>query len=93
MSTLTAPEPRPGECPVGCGRPVRPGHLMCRKCWGEVPIHLQNEVNRSWRKYNRLRHEETRPFGEDRLAEFQARLQAAREAYQAARDAAIGSVP
>lgn len=69
-------------CPVGCGRQVRAGHLMCGPCWGEVPRFLQREVLRTWRAYSRFRGIAQPP--ERRLA---------REAYQAARDAAIGSVP
>lgn len=42
-----------GECPTGCGRSVSRGHLMCRPCWGEVPQHLQAEVNRTWRAWRR----------------------------------------
>jgi len=40
-------------CPTGCGRGVRPGHLMCAPCWREVPSHLQRDVYRTWRAYNR----------------------------------------
>lgn len=62
------------KCPTGCNRTVRPGHLMCRTCWAEVPRHLQREVYRTWRLLQR---------GAD----------AAVEEYEAARDAAIASVP
>jgi len=41
------------QCPTGCGRTVRPGHLMCRPCWGEVPRELQRDVNRTWRAWSR----------------------------------------
>ena len=41
-------------CPVPfCGNPARHGHLMCRSCWGQVPLATQRTVNRSWRA---LRH-------------------------------------
>lgn len=39
-------------CPVGCGRTVAPGKLLCYLCWREVPAHLQRDVYatfRTWR--------------------------------------------
>lgn len=41
------------DCPTGCGRTAKSGHLMCGPCWREVPQHLQNEVLRAWRKWRR----------------------------------------
>jgi hypothetical protein len=41
------------ECPTGCGRQHKSGHLMCRPCWSEVPKHLQLEVYRTWRLWSR----------------------------------------
>lgn len=41
------------DCPTGCGRTRRRGHLMCGPCWAEVPKHLQAEVYRTWRKWRR----------------------------------------
>jgi len=64
------------ECPTGCGDTVAPGRLMCFACWGNVPKHLQREVNRAWRAINGL------GFGNcDALA-----------AYDRARAAAIGAI-
>ena len=40
-------------CPTGCGRQIKPGHLMCLHCWREVPKDLQREVNRTWRRCQR----------------------------------------
>lgn len=40
-------------CPTGCGRKVHRGHLMCGPCWREVPKHLQLEVYRTWRAYQK----------------------------------------
>jgi len=51
--------------------------LACLHCWREVPKHLQEDVYRTWRAYQR---------GD--ASDF-----AAFEAYTAARDAAIASVP
>lgn len=41
------------DCPTGCGRTRRQGHLMCGRCWGEVPKHLQRDVLRTWRKWRK----------------------------------------
>jgi hypothetical protein len=41
------------DCPVGCGRRVQVGHLMCRSCWSRVPRDLQQEVYRTWRAWRR----------------------------------------
>ena len=36
-------------CPVPmCGNTARQGHLMCRSCWGAVPVPTQRTVNSSW---------------------------------------------
>lgn len=52
MSTTIAGSPRPRrECPVGCGRTVQVGHLMCGADWRKVPPDLQSEVYRTWRAY------------------------------------------
>jgi hypothetical protein len=59
------------ECPVGCGRRVRDGHLMCAACWRRVPKELQQAVYRAWRKWRR-------DFGNAEL------MQAHREAADAA---------
>lgn len=69
------------ECPTGCGRTLRPGHLMCGTCWREVPRHLQQDVMRTWRVYSRYTGIQQSP------ERRQSRLD-----YQAARDAAIGSI-
>lgn len=37
------------NCPVGCGRKVPAGKVMCGPCWREVPKHLQREVYAAWR--------------------------------------------
>ena len=41
------------DCPTGCGRKRRNGHLMCGPCWGQVPGHLQRDVYRTWRKWRK----------------------------------------
>lgn len=41
------------KCPVGCGRVVRPGHLMCAACWRKVPKELQQAVYRTWRAWRK----------------------------------------
>lgn len=69
-------------CPVGCGRRVRAGHLMCAPCWFAVPFDLQRDVYRTWRQLQATR-SRARQFGKTK----------ALEDYQAARDAAIASVP
>lgn len=38
-------------CPIGCGRIVKTGHLMCVLCWRMVPSALQREVYRTWRAW------------------------------------------
>lgn len=43
------------ECPVGCGRTRKAGHLMCPSCWSTVPKQLQDRVNRTWAKWRRNR--------------------------------------
>lgn len=68
-------------CPVGCGRDVDPGKLMCRDCWSQVPRDVQRRVYDTWRAY-RARIGSPRRVGKT----------AARDAYIEARDAAIGSV-
>lgn len=72
------------ECPVGCGRTVGAGKLMCAPCWGEVPRALQRAVNETWRAYRRV--VQARP-----PASADARM-SARAAYQEARATAIGSI-
>lgn len=69
-----------GICPTGCGRSVRRGHLMCPGCWREVPRHLQRDVLTTWRAYSAAA---TR--GADNFPEK-------RDAYEAARNAALGSI-
>jgi hypothetical protein len=44
---------QPAACPVGCGRSVRVGHLMCYPCWQEVPPDLKREVWRTWKRLER----------------------------------------
>jgi len=39
------------ECPTGCGRRARAGHLMCGPCWREVPSNIQRDVYRTWRAW------------------------------------------
>jgi hypothetical protein len=41
------------ECPVGCGRTAPAGKLMCLRCWREVPKHLQGDVYRAFRAWQR----------------------------------------
>lgn len=41
------------DCPTGCGRTPREGHLMCAPCWREVPKRLQLDVLRTWRKWRK----------------------------------------
>jgi hypothetical protein len=41
------------DCPTGCGRTHRDGHLMCGPCWSLVPKHLQRDVLRTWQKWRR----------------------------------------
>jgi hypothetical protein len=65
-------------CPVGCGRSVGPGKLMCTKCWSRVPDSLQNRVYATWRKYS----------GFSGIVQSDAR-RTARESYMEARNAAI----
>lgn len=69
-----------GICPTGCGRRVRMGHLMCAPCWGEVPRHLQRDVLATWRAYSRSASRGADDFPERR------------QAYEAARDAALASI-
>lgn len=69
-----------GVCPTGCGRSVRMGHLMCPGCWREVPRHLQRDVLRTWRAYSNAANHGADDFWEKR------------EAYEAARSAALGSI-
>lgn len=41
-------------CPIGgCGRTVRPGHLMCAPHWREVPTSLRTQVWGAWRAFQR----------------------------------------
>lgn len=40
-------------CPSGCGRVARPGQLMCKSCWSEVPREIQQWVYRTWRAWRR----------------------------------------
>lgn len=68
-----------GRCPTGCGRPVNRGHLMCGPCWSIVPKHLQRDVMRTWRAYSRAA---VSPPRRERRA-----------AYEAAREAALASIP
>lgn len=88
--TLCPPNPRnpaEGDCPT-CGlRNVNPGQLLCPPCWREVPRELQRDVLSTWRRYRRFAGFSAVPEAQrsDKIA--------AREAYQAARDAAIASVP
>lgn len=70
------------ECPVGCGRGVPKGRLMCLVCWREVPAELQREVNRTWRRYRLIVDNPAR----------EASRGDARAAYQRARDAAVGAI-
>lgn len=70
-----------GKCPVMCGRTVRRGHLMCGPCWSTVPKHLQSDVMRTWRAYSKAA-----TAGADDFPER-------RNAYEAAREAALASIP
>lgn len=74
-------------CEAGCGRTHGPGKLLCPTCWREVPGHLQRDVYRTWRAYQKSHREGS--FGDP--ATHTAR-RVAREAYRAARDAALGSI-
>jgi hypothetical protein len=40
-------------CPLGCGRVIRDGHLMCASCWRQVPPHLQTAVYRTFRAWKK----------------------------------------
>jgi len=53
MSTCSPPLPPspPDQCPVGCGRRRRRGHLMCGPCWSRVPKFLQRDVLNTWRRW------------------------------------------
>lgn len=55
MSACTSPVPStpPDECPVGCSRRRRRGHLMCGSCWSHVPGLLQRDVLNTWRRWRR----------------------------------------
>lgn len=76
MTTLT-------DCPTGCGRKQQPGKLLCYPCWREVPAHIQRDVYRTWRALQRERAQ--RPRDMDAWGEALAQ-------YEAAREAAIGSI-
>lgn len=69
-----------GECPTGCGRPVRRGQLMCPSCWREVPKSLQRDVTRTWRAFSRAAFGGADDFPERRAE------------YEAAREAALASI-
>ena len=46
-------------CPIpGCATNVRPGYLMCREHWSEVPLPMRRDVNRTWRAYLTARGQE-----------------------------------
>lgn len=85
------------ECPSGCGRKVRAGQLLCGACWAEVPKHLQRDVLRTWRAYSRA-HKKSVAEMRDPDASAEERAAAihssalARQEYQDARDAALGSI-
>jgi hypothetical protein len=64
-----------------CNRPVRPGILMCRDHWFEVPGSLRQRVNRTWVRYSDA------CFTAD-VEQFHAR----REAYETARAEAVAAV-
>lgn len=40
-------------CPVGCGRRVTRGLVMCTSCWLTLPIERRGDVERTWRTFNR----------------------------------------
>lgn len=44
-----ATDPLDNTCPVGCGRKLPAGKVMCAPCWREVPKDLQREVYAAWR--------------------------------------------
>jgi hypothetical protein len=69
-----------GDCPTGCGRSVRAGHLMCARCWSQVPRALQLRVYRTWHALT---------SGSITSKERDAVV----EAYESAREDAIASVP
>lgn len=79
MSRATRQIARP-VCPVGCGRARVPGRLLCPACWRQVPVELQDAVNRTLRTYNRAMLAGGPPPDLQRAA------------YKEARDAAIGAV-
>lgn len=57
------------DCPVGCGRKVHVGHLMCRPCWSQVPRDLQQAVYRTWRAWRGgLDHEKAAAYRQAREA-------------------------
>ncbi len=41
-------------CPCGCGQSVNAGKLLALTCWRRVPRALQQDVNRTWRVYQRV---------------------------------------
>lgn len=41
------------QCPTGCGRTRKHGHLMCPTCWRRVPGDLQHQVYRAWQAWRR----------------------------------------
>lgn len=57
MSTPSAPSTPvdPDACPTGCGRKLPMGMVMCRRCWGRVPKHLQREVWDAWEARQKVR--------------------------------------
>lgn len=73
------------KCPTGCGRVVQFGHLTCKTCWYEIPRELRDKVNATWQKYSGF-------TGISLTAEANAERRQARLDYQAARDAALGSI-
>lgn len=70
------------ECPTGCGRSVRPGKLMCGRCWSVVPVKLQVDIYRTWKALQKAQ----------RVSMVDDFARAARRAYSRAVEAAVEAV-
>jgi len=70
-------------CPTGCGARVKPGQLLCWRCWAAVPKPLQDDVWQRWDAYRAALTAPRRPHVREalqRVREAQGRaVNAARE--------------
>ncbi|MCW2498123.1 hypothetical protein [Jatrophihabitans sp.] len=41
-------------CPAGCGRRRERPKLFCPECWARVPVQVQRDVLRTWRRLQRI---------------------------------------